>query len=219
MPRSLCFDFDGTLVDSRHDIAAAVNRLRSRYDLDDLSVETVTEAIGGGAWVLVDQTVPEDVGESTRSLLEEFRPIYRAICAEKTRAYSGIADLLDEVREDRLAVVTNKPLDMTEKIIRSLRWEDHFDPVYGADSFDRTKPDPVPLEAVTRDWSIEPGDLVMIGDSWTDVKAGNELGCVTVACLYGLGNTEDTLEQSPDHTVETVEELARLIHHELPQKN
>lgn len=210
-PRYVCFDFDGTLIDSRDDIAGAVNELRDRYDLDPLSVETVTAAIGGGAWVLIDETFPDSLEPSTEELLEEFRPIYRSICADNVRPYDGVTELIHSLRNDRLGIVTNKPLDMTEKIIDRLGWNPHFSPVFGADSFERMKPDPTPLKAVVEDWGIEPDQLTMIGDSWTDIKAGNDLGCRTVACLYGLGKSEETLAETPDATVNSVPELRELI--------
>lgn len=205
--RYLCFDFDGTLVDSRHDIAAAVNELRGQYGLDVVPVESVTEAIGGGAWALIEGTFPDDLKLSTDEILEDFRPIYREICADNVRPYEGIPDLISGLEGKRMAVVTNKPLGMTEKIIRRLDWNQHFEPVYGADSFDRMKPDPTPLKAVLDVWDVEPGQLIMVGDSWTDIRAGRELGCQTVACLYGLGDSRETLDESPDVTVNTVEEL------------
>jgi phosphoglycolate phosphatase len=209
--RYVCFDFDGTLVDSRHDIAAAVNRLREEYGLEPVSVETVAAAIGGGAWVLIDETFPDHLEPETEQLLEEFRPIYRSICADNIRPYEGIEPLLSRLTDARLAIVTNKPLDMTEKIVRRLDWEERFEPVYGADSFDRMKPDPTPLEAVAEDWGVDTGDLIMVGDSWTDIRAGNAAGCRTVATLYGLGDSGETLEEAPEATVESVEELGPVL--------
>lgn len=209
--RYVCFDFDGTLIDSRQDIADAVNELRDRYDLEPLEVETVTDAIGGGAWVLIDETLPDTLDPSTEELLEEFRPIYRAICADKVRPYGGITELIHTLRNDRLSIVTNKPLDMTEKILDRLGWNPHFQPVFGADSFELMKPDPKPLRAVVEKWEINPDQLTMIGDSWTDVQAGNKLGCRTIACLYGLGKSEETLDESPDETVESVQQLHEVL--------
>lgn len=205
--RYVCFDFDGTLIDSRHDIAATVNELRAEFGLDDLDLETVADAIGGGAWVLIDETFPDSLEASTETLLEQFRSLYQEVCADSVKPYEGINDLIETLTDHRLGIVTNKPLSMTEKIIRQLNWHGRFDPVYGADSFDRMKPDPAPLRAVVDKWGIDPGELVMIGDSWTDIRAGNDLGCRTVACLYGLGDSQETLDQSPDATVHSVEEL------------
>ncbi|MFB6345630.1 MAG: HAD family hydrolase [bacterium] len=205
--RNLCFDFDGTLIDSRHDIAAAVNELRDRMGLSQLSVAEVAKAIGSGTYELVEKTFPLEDVDDVESLIEKFREIYIDLCTDNVRPYDKIPALLETLNNDRLAIVTNKPVNMTQSILSRLEWSERFDPVYGPHSFERGKPDPRPLEAVQEQWDVPISDLVMIGDSWTDIRAGNALGCRTVACLYGLGNSDETLDEEPDIIVESVKEL------------
>jgi phosphoglycolate phosphatase len=210
--RSICFDFDGTLIDSRHDIAAAVNRLRDRHELEPLSVERVAEEIGSGTRELIEGVFPEEpLNGNIQDVIDGFRKAYLEICTERVEPYPEITPLVEDLSDDNLSIVTNKPLSMTEKILNTLQWDSYFEPVFGPDSFGQGKPHPRPLEAVVRNWSIDPEELVMIGDSWADIRAGNALGCRTVACLYGLGNSDRVLEESPDETVESVEELRALL--------
>lgn len=205
-----CFDFDGTLIDSRGDIARAVNRLREREGYDSIPQKKVTEAIGGGAGQLLEDTFPDDDGEILNRL-EEFREIYRSICTDNVETYRGISSIVGRLTDHSTSIVTNKPLSMTEKILEEIGWRNRFDPVFGADSFERMKPDPKPLTAVGDCLEVEPSEMVMIGDSWTDVQAGNAIGATTVACLYGLGNRQEVLAEDPDHTVESTQELSGFI--------
>lgn len=210
--RSVCFDFDGTLIDSRHDIAAAANKLREQFDLEPLSVDRVAESVASGTRELVEGVLPSDVREgSTDEYIDSFREIYFEVCDENVQPYPEIPSLISDLSDQNLSIVTNKPLSMTTKILRTLNWDPHFDTVYGPDSFGRRKPDPRPLVGVLERWEVAPHELIMVGDTWTDVRAGNALGCRTIACLYGLGETEKTLAESPDETVGTVSELRDLI--------
>ncbi len=209
---AVCFDFDGTLIDSRRDIATAVNRVRQQFDLDELSEDHVAESIGSGTRELIEGTIPTELLDGdVEGFIEEFREVYLEVCIENVQPYDEIPPLVTDLSDAKLSIVTNKPLSMTENILASLNWTDRFNPVFGPDSFARGKPDPRPLQAVVDQWEINPRELVMIGDSWTDIRAGNLMGCRTVACLYGLGDTEKTLAESPDKTVESVEELRGVL--------
>lgn len=209
--KHLCFDFDGTIVDSRLDITRAVNRIRRNAELDPVSVTEVTNAIGAGAWELIEKTLPEASLPPTETLVDTFRDIYLEICTDNVELYPHIRSILDEVTDHRLAIITNKPTSMTERMLTTSGLDNFFDPVYGADSFDMMKPDPTPLKALIDEWEISADDLIMIGDSWTDMQAGNNAGCATVGCLYGLGDSQRLKKESPDWIVESPEELHEIL--------
>lgn len=208
---SVCFDFDGTLIDSSHDITTAVNAVRDDRGLDPLDREDVVEAISTGTRETLRDLIPTDDSTDLDQFIIEFRSVYEEVCDEAVRPYEGIEGLIDELSVFNTGIVTNKPLSMTHRIVRKLDWDDHFSPVYGADSFEEKKPSVRPLRAVLEEWAIDPEELVMVGDSWVDVRAGNRAGVLTVGCRYGFGDESRMLEEYPDHVVETVEDLADLL--------
>lgn len=208
---SVCFDFDGTLIDSSHDITTAVNTVREDRGLDPLPREDVSRAISTGTRETLRDLIPSEDSSDLDRIVGEFRAVYREVCADSVEPYDGIDELLDDLSLPNRGIVTNKPLSMTRRIVRCLDWDDYFTPVYGADSFDEKKPSVVPLRAVLEEWSVGPDELVMVGDSWVDVRAGNRAGVLTVGCRYGFGDEQRMLEEEPDRVVDTVDELADVL--------
>ncbi|MFB6357270.1 MAG: HAD family hydrolase, partial [bacterium] len=148
--------------------------------------------------------------QSSEDWIEPFRDIYRDVCVEHVQPYDGIESWLDYLGPRR-ALVTNKPLSMTNPILEKLGWEHLFDRVLGPSSVEQPKPHPQPLELVMKHWDTDPSEVVMVGDNWTDIKAGKQAGTVTAGCLYGLGHTEQLREQSPDHLINSPSELFELV--------
>jgi phosphoglycolate phosphatase len=122
-----------------------------------------------------------------------------------------MASLVDSLSGRSCGIVTNKPTDMTRSILDHLGWIGRFDPVFGEDAFDRTKPDPKPIQALFESWDSDPSKLVVVGDSWSDIRAGHRIGATTVGCLYGFGKTTALLEEKPDYTVESAKALKDLL--------
>lgn len=207
------FDFDGTLIDSTRDITRAVNDVLEEQGRPTVTDEDVEEGIGHGAKELVEHLLdepPED-GELD-TMVGRFRHYYQSRCTENIRPYDGIKSLLESLVDSPRAIVTNKPYDMTKTILDQLTWTPWFEPIYGADSLETMKPSPEPLHEVRSNWEGSVDRAVMIGDNWTDIKAGREANMITVGCEYGLGDTETLRNQSPDHTAGTPEELDTILH-------
>lgn len=207
----LVFDFDGTLVDSSIDIARAVNRMRGDRDLEELPRDTIRGHIGHGALSLFKQTLPDAETMEDHRLVEEFRDHYHPICTDNIRPFPGIDRLCREVGDNRAAIVTNKPEPLTRRILRELEWEDSFYPILGRDTLEEHKPDPLPLRYVARKWELDPNDLIMVGDSWSDVEAGRRAGAITVGCQFGMGPESSPAEADPDHLVEDAQQLRDLL--------
>ncbi|MDX2000285.1 MAG: HAD-IA family hydrolase [Thermoanaerobaculia bacterium] len=200
MIRAVAFDLDGTLVDSRRDLVAAVNRTRVEAGFVPLSDQEVVAKIGHGARDLVRKSLPEVVsGERFEHAFRRFGEIYLEVCLDETRPYPGIPELLNALRHRGLplAVVTNKPERPTRKILVGLELEGSFTVVLGGDSLPVRKPDPLPLNEAARRLGVEPTALALVGDSAVDAATAEAAGACFVQVTWGFGVAAELARYRP----------------------
>ncbi len=186
--RAFVFDLDGTLVDSKLDIANAVNAMLPQMRRQPLPLDVITGYIGHGAPRLVACALGPSSTESERIQgLAFFLEHYRQHPVDHTRPYSGVIDGLQSLRGCPLAVLTNKPADLSGSILKALGLAKYFLAVYGGDSFSTKKPDPAGVLAILRQMNAEPASSAMIGDSDVDVQTARNAGMGAVIVNYGFG--------------------------------
>ena len=200
------FDLDGTLVDSVLDLALGVNLLRAELELKPLPAATVRGYVGDGATALVRRALPAGLFSTER--LQRFLTLYGTHLLDRTRPYPGILPFLEARRGRPMAVVTNKPLQLTLELLEGLGLRSFFPVVLGGDSCPAKKPDPAPLLAALRALNAEAQGAVMIGDHHTDLKAGRAAGVRTCFCTWGMGNDGGI---PSDFRAATPADLARLF--------
>lgn len=192
-PSLIVLDLDGTLVDSRRDLANAANRLVAELGGTPLTVQQVVAMVGEGVQVLVERVVAAACATAAAdpALVDRFRALYGKDLLRHTRPYPGVVELLDRLR-DRvpLAVLTNKPLEPAERILDGLGLRDRFVRVVGGDGPWPRKPDPESLRWLMRD--SDAGTAVLMGDSGVD-RATAHAAAVPFA-LAGWGFGVDTVE-------------------------
>lgn len=181
------FDLDGTLVDSVADLATAVNLLRAELSLSPLDIPTVRGYVGDGATFLVRRSLPE--GFFSQECLQRFLAHYASHLLETTQVYPGIREFLDErmAAGARMAVVTNKPLNLTVQLLAGLALDFYFPVVVGGDSLPQKKPDPLPVRFALEQLGAERERAILIGDHHTDLAAGRAAGIRTCFCAWGIG--------------------------------
>jgi phosphoglycolate phosphatase len=184
------FDLDGTLVDSRTDIARSANHARCALGLPPLEIGEVGRHVGDGAEKLIERLTPGLPPERQREALATFRAHYLEHCCEETRAYDGIPEALDRLRERgwALGVVTNKPMVFTEKILVGLGMRARFAAIHAGDAV--RKPDPAAVHACLGVLGAPAESSWMIGDHHTDLHAGNAAGCRVLFCRWGFGHKD-----------------------------
>jgi phosphoglycolate phosphatase len=209
--RLLVFDLDGTLVDSKEDLANAVNVALESFDFPPLPHPTIYSYVGDGASTLIRRALPPQKGALLPEVLDRFLAYYRRHLLDTTRPYPGV---ISELRKwsgiYRLAVLTNKGVAMTREILSGLSLDGYFFEVLGGDSFRTKKPDPEGLLHILREAGVEAEDTIMIGDSSNDVQAGRAAGTVTCGVTYGLG-ASGFAEHPPDFTVDRFPDLFRHV--------
>lgn len=205
--RLLVFDLDGTLVDSKEDLSVAVNVAIGSLGIPPLPHESIYGFIGDGAATLVRRSLPPDRPDLLPDALERFLSYYGRHLLDTTRAYPGVADSLRKWSGTyKMAVLTNKPLAMTEAVLAGLSLSHHFAAVRGADSYPTKKPDPQGLESLIRELGATPRETLMVGDARNDVLAGKAAGAVTCGVTYGLG-ADSFADHAPDFTVDRFPDL------------
>ncbi len=209
----LIFDLDGTLIDSKLDLAHAVNAARAHFGLPPLDLETVGNYIGNGARVLVRRALgPEASDADVEKALEFFMAYYGDHRLDNTRPYPGIHEALEELHRNgvRMAVLTNKPTSISGRIIDGLGLSEYFTRVYGGNSFERKKPDPLGIETLLAETGVPKERAMMVGDSAVDVQTARNAGVKVCGVTYGF-QPETFADHPPDMMVNRPEELARAV--------
>ena len=208
----LIFDLDGTLVDSKKDLTASVNYIRNRFSLPSLTEDEIARFIGDGALMLIRRALAEKSSEgNVQAGLQMFLSYYRAHMLDQTRLYPGVHETLDRLRDCKLAVLTNKPIHFSCAMLDGLGIYRHFAAVYGGNSFDYKKPDPVGVYQILSDTNGHRDRTWMIGDSSVDVLTGRNAGVTTCGVTYGYA-TKSFTEYPPDFLIDQFSELEALIH-------
>ena len=187
--RLVVFDLDGTLVDSRRDLANAANATLEHYGCPTHSEEAIGRMVGDGAATLVARAFAAAKCPQPPDALQRFLAIYNAGLLDFTRPYDGIVEVLSALEHDVvLAVLTNKPADATHRILEGLDLKRFFGPrVLGGDGPFPRKPDPTGLVSTIVDAGVRAAETLMVGDSVVDWQTARSAG--TAACLveYGFG--------------------------------
>lgn len=196
----LIFDLDGTLIDSRLDLATAVNATRRHMGMEELSNERVYSYVGNGAPVLIRRAMGEQATEGElQEALEFFLEFYRDHDLDHTVLYPGVKESLDRFRSagKRMAVLTNKPVRMSRHIVEGLGVGGHFFQVYGGNSFEFKKPSPIGVEALMKEAGADRGSTMMVGDSSVDVQTARNAGIQCCGVTYGF-QPETLADPAPD---------------------
>lgn len=206
----IIFDLDGTLIDSLDDLTEAVNHMLSAFDRPHLVRKQVQRLVGQGARRLVEQALPGAGEYDIRKGLELFLAYNAAHIADQTFLYPGVAETLSILKERgvTMSLVSNKDETFCKTLLEVLGVADHFEAVYGADSFPARKPSPEPLLHVMRQFRRDAAETVMVGDSINDIAAGKAAGVRTIACTYGYGEHEAL--QDADWQIDSFHELLAL---------
>jgi phosphoglycolate phosphatase len=206
----LIFDLDGTLIDSKLDLANSVNAARAHLGLGPLDLPAISASVGYGAPVLMRKVLGAEATEAqVAQALAFFLQYYRSHALDSTKFYPGVKESLERLHlaGKHLAILSNKPEAISRAIVHGLRVSEFFFRVYGGDSLAAKKPDPAGIEHIMSEARVGRAATIMVGDTAVDVETAHKAG--VRACGVRFGFAPETFDRlPPDFLVDRMEELA-----------
>ena len=218
---AVIIDLDGTMVDTLGDFAEALNRMLGDLELPPIAAQHIERMVGKGSEHLLRSVlhhVLEHMGKAPTAIEIEalyahawpsYQRHYLAINGHYARVYPGVEAGLQALRHAglRLACLTNKPTSFALPLLRAKGLEGYFEQVFGGDSFDKKKPDPLPLLKTCEALQTAPARTLMVGDSSNDAQAARAAGCPVVLVTYGYNHGLPAQAVDADGYVDSLELL------------
>jgi phosphoglycolate phosphatase len=215
-------DLDGTLVDTLGDFAGALSRMLHDLALPPIDATQIERMVGKGSEHLLRSVlnhVLAPMDEARRAIKIEalfaqawasYQAHYRAINGQCAQVYPGADQGLQALRARglRLACLTNKPHAFAVDLLHAKGLAGYFEHVFGGDSFERKKPDPLPLRKTCEALGTQPARTLMVGDSSNDAQAARAAGCPVVLVTYGYNHGLDARSVDADGWVDSLAQLA-----------
>ncbi|MEO8250279.1 MAG: phosphoglycolate phosphatase [Burkholderiales bacterium] len=208
-------DLDGTMVDTLGDFDVALNLSLSELNLPSVTRAAIERMVGKGSEHLIASVLehvsapPELFAAAWRS----YQRHYAAVNGQHSAVYPGVREglALLKARGWRLACLTNKPLAFAQALLAHLKLDGYFDVVFGGDSFERKKPDPLPLFKTCEALGTLPKRTLMVGDSSNDAKAARAAGCPVWLVTYGYNHGEPIGAVDADGFADSIDAIAAAI--------
>ena len=210
MNKLVMFDLDGTLIDSVGGIVNSVNETRKKYGYAPLPAEKVASYTGDGARILLERCFAgEELPCPMNDLVKNMVDIYAAAPLVNTHLYPDVKESLDALKKAGylLAVISNKPQQVSEKILAGLEIRQFFCENIGGGSFP-LKPAPDALLYLMGKYNIPKENAWMVGDNHTDINAAAAAGICSIFCRFGFGLQADTV---PNYMINSFAELLSLL--------
>ena len=215
-------DLDGTMVDTMGDFAEAISRMLVDLQLPAIDAQAIEPMVGKGSENLLrsvlkhvlslDGSAPAatNIDNHYAQAWERYQHHYLAINGRYSMVYEGVEKGLQAMRNHglKMACLTNKPLSFAEPLLVAKGLRGYFDHVFGGDSFERKKPDPLPLIKTCEALGSKPATTLMIGDSSNDAEAAHNAGCPVVLVSYGYNHGHPIREVQADGYVDALSEIA-----------
>ena len=206
------FDLDGTLVDSRRDIAEAANYALEKAGLSRLPQDELESYVGDGAPLLLARAARTDVKDlKTAAMVADFLDYYAEHPIDHTTVMPGGLDALDALADLPLGVCTNKPRRTSIAVLRGLGLEARFKGVVAGDDLPQRKPDPAMVMESARLLGLPVRSIVMVGDGPQDVLSGRAAGAFTIGVRGGIQALERLTASAPDLIIDTLAELPEAV--------
>lgn len=211
--RAIVFDLDGTLIDSKEDLILSVNATLAELKRPELPNEQIASYIGHGAPILIRRALGEGAtDDECRRGLEFFLAYYETHKMDHTKVYPGVREGLAQLGGFSMAVLTNKPVRITHRILEELGLTGIFRAIYGGNSFATKKPDPMGMTVILGELGAERREAVLIGDSEVDVQTARNAGCWAGTVTYGFG-VHQLDAFPPDFFLNSLKELPAMLEH------
>lgn len=188
MIEAVLFDLDGTLIDTAADMGGALNNLLIEEGYAPLPLDKIRPLVSKGGLVLTRLGFAKHVSEpEIEPLRMRFLQHYRAIVAESSTLFDGMAEILDSLEKNNIlwGIVTNKPEWLTTPLLKQLALNHRCSVVICGDTLKFKKPHPQPLIVAAETIGVKCENCIYIGDDKRDIEAGNAANMITLSAAYG----------------------------------
>ena len=209
--KALVFDLDGTLIDSKRDLVLSVNATLRELGRAELAEGLVASYVGSGASILISRALggaPQQ--EELERALKFFLGHYEEHKLDFTKEYPGVRETLEQLRGVPMAVLTNKPVNISVRIMEGLGLAEFFRVIYGGNSFATKKPDPLGANTILEELGVPGEQAVMVGDSEVDVQTARNARMISAIVNFGFG-THDRQTHPADVYLDRMEDLVPLV--------
>lgn len=191
--RAILFDLDGTLLDTAPEMVETLNALRAEQELPPLPFDAVRSSVSHGSTRLVTLGFPGTDPQRFAVLQRRFLEIYRAGLGRKTRLFTGMDSVLEELesRELEVGIVTNKPAWLTEPLLEQLALRARFACVVSGDTVSERKPHPLPMLHAAKLAGVAADACLYVGDAERDVQAAHAAGMPALVATYGYLHADE----------------------------
>lgn len=207
-------DLDGTMVNTLGDFAEALNRMLADLQLPAIAPQAIENMVGKGSEHLIRSVLAHvgaaDVDAIYGQAWQRYEHHYLQLNGQFAEVYPGVLEGLQALRARglRLACLTNKPLSFAQPLLAQKGLAPLFEQVFGGDSFERKKPDPLPLLKTCEALGTSPARTLMLGDSSNDAQAARAAGCPVVLVTYGYNHGQPVQAVDADGFIHALPELA-----------
>jgi phosphoglycolate phosphatase len=214
MPRSvklLIFDLDGTLADSRLDVANAIRYALVQLGHAPLPHEEIYSFVGNGIQRSIERMLGTQAPDIVEQAIKLYRQHYGQHLLDHTVLYPHVKETLDAFHYKKKAIISNKRQEPSVAILEGLGISHHFNMILGGDQVEEKKPAPEAVFRTVDQLAVAPGDAIIIGDSPEDIQAGRAAGLITCGVTYGFHPQERLLAEKPDYLIDSLKQLRELI--------
>ncbi len=208
----IIFDLDGTLVDSRDDIANAVNFTLKKIGLKERSISEISSYIGTGIEDLIGKSLGNKQEVLLTRVLSVFEKYYRKHSTDNSVLYPNVKEILEYFKNKRKVIVTNRNYEFALIALNKLGIYDYFENVVGGDDIGCMKPSSCPLDISMNRLNTNKEEAIIVGDMDIDIVAGKKAGIITCGVTYGIGKKEDIIKAKPDFIIDDIIDLKSIIH-------
>ena len=208
----IIFDLDGTIVDSKEDIAISVNHALKENGLPALPEDKIYSFVGNGVDFLLEKSLGKSKMEHFDNVKNTFMTYYEEHLLDNSKLFEGIMTVLDHFKgEKKMVILSNKPTHLCAKITKGLEIESYFEEIHGAESFEALKPDPIGVKTLYKKYEVLQEECIVVGDAPQDINAAKNAGVKMAAVTYGFHSENRLKKENPDLLLDTIEALINYI--------